>query len=178
MARRPKQTGETYVMRTITIFASFAVAALIITPAAAKQREGGVTQFCGDRYCPTGAASAPTAERSSRARRHATAHVRGPAGRRATVTSKSGITVSVAARAQAALQCVVNHVESAGVRIVAMRGYGSGTVAHSLHPSGNALDINQTGRAYSARSTRRAGSGSAILSSRHMYPTPRPTHAA
>ena len=64
----------------------------------------------------------------------------------ATVHSKSGITVHVSPGARAALQCVVNYVEKAGVRIKAMRGYGAGTVAHSLHPSGQALDINQLGR--------------------------------
>jgi len=32
------------------------------------------------------------------------------------------------------------------VRIKYMRGYGKGTVRGSLHPSGNAIDINQTHR--------------------------------
>lgn len=64
----------------------------------------------------------------------------------AQVRSKSGVTVSVAPSARAALQCVVDYVEAAGVRIKYMRGYGRGTVRGSLHPSGRALDINQTGR--------------------------------
>lgn len=62
------------------------------------------------------------------------------------VKSRSGITVSVSPSAQRALQCVVDHVEASGVRIKYMRGIGRGTVRGSMHPSGNALDINQTGR--------------------------------
>lgn len=64
----------------------------------------------------------------------------------AEVRSRSGIRVSVAPSAQRALQCVIDHVERAGVRIAAMRGHGAGTVRGSLHPSGQALDINQTAR--------------------------------
>lgn len=64
----------------------------------------------------------------------------------ATVRSRSGITVHVSPAAAGALQCVVDHVERAGVRIKSMRGTGRGTVRSSLHPSGRALDINQTGR--------------------------------
>jgi hypothetical protein len=62
------------------------------------------------------------------------------------VRSHSGVAVRVAPSARAALQCVVDYVEAHGVHIKAMRGYGYGTVAHSLHPSGRALDINQTDR--------------------------------
>lgn len=67
-------------------------------------------------------------------------------GNAARVCSKSGKCISVAPSAQGKLQCVVNYVESAGVRIAAMRGYGRGTVRASLHPSGRAMDINQTAR--------------------------------
>lgn len=67
-------------------------------------------------------------------------------GHSAEVRSRSGVRVKVAAAAQHRLQCVVNYVEAHGVRITAMRGYGRGTVRHSLHPSGRALDINQTDR--------------------------------
>lgn len=62
------------------------------------------------------------------------------------VRTKRGIVVRVAPAARAALQCVVDYVEGAGVRIAAMRGYGRGTVRGSLHPGGKALDINQTAR--------------------------------
>ena len=62
------------------------------------------------------------------------------------VRSSRGVSIRVAPSARAALQCVVDYVEAAGVRITAMRGYGVGTVRSSLHPSGRALDINQTGR--------------------------------
>lgn len=56
------------------------------------------------------------------------------------------VCVRVAPSARAALQCVVDHVQGAGVRIKYMRGFGRGTVRGSRHPDGNALDINQTGR--------------------------------
>jgi hypothetical protein len=62
------------------------------------------------------------------------------------VRSKSGKLIKVAPSARAALQCVVDYVEARGVKIKAMRGYGPGTVRASLHPSGRALDINQTAR--------------------------------
>lgn len=64
----------------------------------------------------------------------------------AIVASRSGIRVRVNPSARAALQCVVDHVEAAGVSIKAMRGYGGGTVRGSLHPAGQAIDINQTAR--------------------------------
>lgn len=67
-------------------------------------------------------------------------------GEAATVRSRSGVKVRVAPSAQPKLQCVVDYVEHRGVRITAMRGYGRGTVRHSLHPGGRALDINQTDR--------------------------------
>lgn len=62
------------------------------------------------------------------------------------VRSRSGVSVRVHPSAVAKLQCVVNYVESAGVRIKYMRGYGRGTVRGSLHPSGRAIDINQYAR--------------------------------
>jgi len=64
----------------------------------------------------------------------------------AQICSKSGECINVAPSAQNKLQCVINYVEARGVTIKYMRGYGHGTVRHSLHPSGRALDINQTGR--------------------------------
>lgn len=62
------------------------------------------------------------------------------------VSSRSGVRVNVSPSAAGSLQCVINYVESHGVRITAMRGYGRGTVRGSLHPGGNALDINQYAR--------------------------------
>lgn len=62
------------------------------------------------------------------------------------VRSHSGIAVRVAPSARKALQCVIDFVEQHGVRIMALRGYGPGTVAGSLHPAGKALDINQYAR--------------------------------
>jgi hypothetical protein len=62
------------------------------------------------------------------------------------VRSQSGIVVRVSPSARSALQCVVDYVESRGVKIKSMRGYGPGTVKRSLHPGGRAIDINQTAR--------------------------------
>lgn len=64
----------------------------------------------------------------------------------AEVRSRSGKHAHVSAAAQPRLQCVVDFIEARGIRITAMRGYGRGTVRGSLHPSGQALDINQIGR--------------------------------
>lgn len=55
--------------------------------------------------------------------------------------------VSVAASAQATLQCVVNHVEASGVRVTALGGIRRGHCStSSMHPCGKAIDINQTAR--------------------------------
>lgn len=62
------------------------------------------------------------------------------------VKSSSGATAKVALSAREELQCVVDYVEGHGVRIVSMRGIGKATVGGSLHPSGQALDINQDHR--------------------------------
>ena len=62
------------------------------------------------------------------------------------VRSSKGVSIRVAPSARTALQCVVDYVEARGVRIKSMRGYGPGTVRASLHPSGRAIDINQTSR--------------------------------
>ena len=64
----------------------------------------------------------------------------------AEVRSTSGIVIRVAESARAAMQCVVDFVERAGVKIKYMRGFGAGTVRGSLHPSGQAIDINQYAR--------------------------------
>lgn len=64
----------------------------------------------------------------------------------ASLKSKSGVRVKVHESAHQRLQCVIDFVESNGVKIRSMRGYGAGTVEASLHPSGWALDINQTHR--------------------------------
>lgn len=77
--------------------------------------------------------------------RHAS-YVKTDANGNSLVRSSSGVVVRVAPSARAALQCVVDAVEAAGVRIKSMRGYGAGTVRASLHPSGRAIDINQTAR--------------------------------
>lgn len=54
---------------------------------------------------------------------------------------------SVASSAQPILQCVLDHVEAAGVRITALGGIRPGRCSTaSMHPCGKALDINQTAR--------------------------------
>lgn len=64
----------------------------------------------------------------------------------ATVKSRSGVSVRVHPSAAGPFQCVINHLESNGVRIKFMRGYGRGSVQGSRHPAGKGLDINQTAR--------------------------------
>jgi hypothetical protein len=78
-----------------------------------------------------------------------------------TVTSRSGVKVRVAASARAALQCVVDQVEAAGVRIKFMRGIGPGTVKGSMHPGGRAIDINQLSRNVTRPAVPRAVSNAA-----------------
>lgn len=64
----------------------------------------------------------------------------------ATVCSKSGVCARFNPSFAPTARCIINYVEAHGVHIAAMRGYGRGTVRHSFHPSGRALDINQTAR--------------------------------
>jgi hypothetical protein len=64
----------------------------------------------------------------------------------AEVSSSGGVTVQVASSAQHKLQCVVTYLETNGCKVRFMRGIGHGTVRHSLHPSGRAIDTNQTSR--------------------------------
>lgn len=66
-----------------------------------------------------------------------------PAG---VVRAKSGATAHVADGTTGAFQCLVGRLESQGYPVRFMRGFGRGTVRGSLHPSGHAIDINQTAR--------------------------------
>jgi hypothetical protein len=64
-----------------------------------------------------------------------------------TVRSRSGATAHVADSATGAFQCLVSRLDGAGYPIHFMGGWRRhGSVSHSLHPSGLALDINQYGR--------------------------------
>lgn len=90
--------------------------------------------------------SAPVAERPSRHAKRHHREIKIDANGNNIVRSSTGVRVRVAPGARSALQCVVDYVEAHGVKIVSMRGYGHGTVRGSLHPSGRALDINQTDR--------------------------------
>ena len=64
-----------------------------------------------------------------------------------TVRSRSGATAHVADRAVSAFQCLVDRLDASGYRIRFMGGYRRhGSVKHSLHPAGLALDINQYAR--------------------------------
>lgn len=69
------------------------------------------------------------------------------------VTNATTISASTGARAEVAgshasnFQCLVSGLEAAGYRIDFMGGFRRhGSVPHSKHPLGLALDINQTGR--------------------------------
>lgn len=65
----------------------------------------------------------------------------------ATVHSSNGKTAEVAGSHASNFQCLVSGLEATGYRIDFMGGYRRhGSVSHSKHPSGLALDINQTSR--------------------------------
>lgn len=74
--------------------------------------------------------------------------LRSGAGRAAgVVRSASGAVAHVAPVAAARFQCFVDRLERQGYPIRFMGGWRAhGSVRHSLHPSGLALDINQIGR--------------------------------
>jgi len=63
------------------------------------------------------------------------------------VRSRSGATATVAGHAAPAFQCLVNKLEGQGYPIKFMGGWRRhGSVRHSLHPAGLALDVNQYSR--------------------------------
>lgn len=102
-------------------------------------------------YSQTGAVRSP-AVRVSHARRHVRSSRAAPVldanGNAAgIVRASNGLRVRVASSAQATLQCVVDHVEAAGVHITALGGIRAGRCSsRSMHPCGKAIDINQTAR--------------------------------
>lgn len=114
---------------------------------------------CSDWLRASSKAERPRTSWKRRHSRHAS--VFDANGNAASVRSKSGVVIKVAPPARAALQCVVDYVESHGVKIKYMRGYGSGTVRGSLHPSGRAIDINQTARNITRPAVPRAVSNAA-----------------
>ena len=61
------------------------------------------------------------------------------------LTAKSGAQTSVSIVAMPHFRCLLERLETAGYHIDFMGGYASRGNA-SAHPTGNALDINQTGR--------------------------------
>lgn len=116
-----------------------------ITAANATQLKHG--QCDNDGRCVSFAPAKEYSAHASKRRAHRVHRTkRHDVGGAAVVASRSGVRVRVAPSARAALQCVVDHVEAAGVRIKFMRGYGPGTVKGSLHPGGRAIDINQLAR--------------------------------
>jgi len=81
----------------------------------------------------------------------------------ANVTFGKGKRISVNPKAAAAFQSLIDWLQENGYKIQFARGYGRGTVRQSLHPSGMAMDINQTGRnrvtrAYPPGTTEKAAS--------------------
>jgi hypothetical protein len=64
-----------------------------------------------------------------------------------TIWSSNGKTAEVAGSHASNFQCLVSGLEATGYRIDFMGGYRRhGSVRHSKHPLGLALDVNQTGR--------------------------------
>jgi hypothetical protein len=67
--------------------------------------------------------------------------------RAGTVRARAGAIAHVADAAVAAFQCVIDRLEAEGYSVRFMGGYRKhGSVPHSLHPKGLALDINQLAR--------------------------------
>lgn len=62
-----------------------------------------------------------------------------------TIRSTSGARANVAPSSAPRFQCLVTALDNSGYKIKFMGGYGK-RPNHSKHPSGNALDINQTSR--------------------------------
>jgi len=75
-----------------------------------------------------------------RAHRHI-GHIRHGSGN---LVARSGATASVSSHALPHFQCLVDRLETAGYRIDFMGGYARRSNP-SAHPTGNAVDINQTG---------------------------------
>ena len=67
------------------------------------------------------------------------------------LVARSGATASVSYEALPHFQCLVTRLENVGYHIDFMGGYASRSNP-SAHPTGNALDINQTGRGRVTRS--------------------------
>lgn len=84
-----------------------------------------------------------------RHRHHAKAHHGRSVGRHGhsggNLVARSGAAASVSAHALPHFQCLVDRLETAGYPIAFMGGYARRSNA-SAHPTGNAVDINQTGR--------------------------------
>lgn len=139
-------------MHTMTRVALFALLLLLSLTRGAQAKADIITcnqQGCSDwvqRVMPRSATSRVAVKHKAHNVRRRSVAVVDANGTPATVRSKSGVAVQVTPAAREALQCIVDYVESAGVKITAMRGYGRGTVRASLHPGGKALDINQTHR--------------------------------
>ena len=83
-----------------------------------------------------------------RHRQHAKAHQRARQARHGhgsgNLIAHSGATASVSSHALPHFQCLVNRLEAAGYRIAFMGGFARRSNP-SAHPTGNAVDINQTG---------------------------------
>lgn len=70
---------------------------------------------------------------------------RGHPGGSGNLAARSGARTSVSAVARPHFQCLVDRLEAAGYRVDFMGGYAARS-GPSAHPTGNAVDINQTGR--------------------------------
>lgn len=78
----------------------------------------------------------------------------------ATIGLPGGPHTEVALAAQGPLQCVLTTLRGQGYPVRFIRGYGRGSVPHSLHPAGMAMDVNQLSR---GRTVPRMPAGEIVL---------------
>lgn len=143
------------------------VFAALLAPLPAAASLSDVTQYCGDRVCPTLSVGNPTqhAARRAGATRVKRARVAVHGGRHRKIaprpslaldanggpvaglvrSGKTGAVARVAARFKEAFQAYVDDVEAAGGRITFMGGIRPGPCAipWSKHPCGMAIDLCQ-----------------------------------
>lgn len=104
-----------------------------------------VAVLSGHRHksAPRLAASLPSGESGPKV----TSDYRGADTGRGVVKASTGAVAYVAKRAEAAFQCLIDKLETEGVKIKEMGGFASsGHIRHSLHYRGLAMDVNQLGR--------------------------------
>lgn len=146
-------------MKTATIMAfvlAFATAPALARPT--PHQASPVTQFCGDRYCPSATASPMAVE--TRPAKHRGARRAAPTDANANkafapgvvVSHKTGATARVAAEHREKFQAYVDELESGGARIIKMGGLPDRRSQRPRcsparqHNCGTALDVCQLRR--------------------------------